>query len=187
MSSPFKNALDFGSGDGWFASRLQEEGLVTKVVAIDIQQRRECYLKPIIYSGKNLPFDDQSFQLTYCIDVLHHCLEPITSLREIMRCTQEYIVIKDHTYQTFLQRLFLCILDEFGNRGHGITGPYNYQKGCKWFKYLESEVFRLEHLIHPAECHPITLNWATSKLHFIAVWRRQTNDEPTTKTLMPRT
>ncbi|MCB9077205.1 MAG: class I SAM-dependent methyltransferase [Anaerolineaceae bacterium] len=171
---PFATACDFGSGNGWFAQKFQQNGVANRVVAVDVHRQENCYIEPLLYSGRRLPFDDRSFELTYSIDVLHHCPDPVASLKEILRCTDQYLVIKDHTYQTFPGWLTLCFLDEIGNRPFGIKTPYKFQKGWQWFSCLEDAGFSLDHLIHPAYCHPKPMRWGTSRLQFIALWKRET-------------
>jgi len=170
---PFSTAFDFGSGDGWFAKRFRQDGIANKVVAIDVHRQKYCYVEPLLYSGERLPFDDHSFELTYSIDVLHHCPDPLASLRDVLRCTDKYFVIKDHTYQTFPGWLTLCYLDEVGNRCFGIKNTYNYQKGWQWSSCLEDEGFVLNDLVHPACCHPKPMSWVTNSLQFVALWRRE--------------
>jgi SAM-dependent methyltransferase len=170
---PFTQALDFGSGDGWFALKLVQDQVVGNVVPVDIQSRRRCYVPPLLYSGTRLPFQDRSFELTYCIDVLHHCHEPLETLRDVLRCSNNYVLIKDHTCRSRADRLLLCFMDEVGNRIHSVHSPYHYQRGWEWFPHVEVEGFVLEELIHPAPCHPKPLGWLTDHVQFIALWRRR--------------
>jgi SAM-dependent methyltransferase len=172
---PFADALDFGSGDGWFAFQLAQDRVVEKVVPVDVQARRQCYMPPLLYSGTRLPFHDLAFDLVYCIDVLHHCEDPLATLRELLRCCRTYCVIKDHTYRSRLDHLWLCVMDEIGNRIHGVHSPYHYQRGWEWFPHVQAAGFVLEELIYPAPCHPKPLGWLTDHVQFIALWRRESS------------
>ena len=69
---PLDTALDFGSGDGFFASQWQGGDVVRRVTAVDVVERKSSLFVPQLYDGKRLPFDDSSFELAYAIDVLHH-------------------------------------------------------------------------------------------------------------------
>jgi 2-polyprenyl-3-methyl-5-hydroxy-6-metoxy-1,4-benzoquinol methylase len=73
---PIGRTLDFGSGDGWFASELRAAGQVGELTAIDVKRRPISIVEPMIYDGGRLPFDDRAFDLIYSVDVLHHCPEP---------------------------------------------------------------------------------------------------------------
>jgi SAM-dependent methyltransferase len=173
LDRPVATGLDFGSGDGWFAQQMLAVGLVSKITAVEVQLRKECLVKPILFDGHRLPFPDRSFDLTYSIDVLHHCEDPNASLLEAIRCTSRLLVVKDHTYRSSLGWLGLCILDELGNRRFGIPSPYRYQRIWEWFPLIEQNGFKLRTLIHPAPCHIGIMGRATNYLQFVAVWERQ--------------
>jgi SAM-dependent methyltransferase len=175
---PLASALDFGSGDGWFARSVHENGIATKIRPVDVQRRLRCVTEPQLYDGRRLPFADRSFELVYSIDVLHHCPDPRASLRDALRCAGRYFLLKDHTYRTLGGRLTLCLLDEIGNRRFGVPSLYKYQHRWEWSGWIEAEGFVLERLVHPAACHTGPLGWATNALQFIALWRRQGSSSP---------
>jgi SAM-dependent methyltransferase len=170
---PIATALDFGSGDGWFAQQFVTEGLLANVTAVDVHDREHFLVRPVIFDGRRLPFSDRSFDLVYAVDVLHHCEDPRASLREMIRCSARFLVIKDHTYRNILGRLSLGILDEIGNRRFGIPSLYHYQRAWEWFPWIEQAGFKLRTLVHPAPCHGGIYGWASNHLHFVAVWERQ--------------
>jgi SAM-dependent methyltransferase len=165
-------ALDFGSGDGWFAASFLRRGLVSEVIPVDVLRRQSPIVEPILYSGDNLPFEDRSFELAYCIDTLHHCTDPARSLKELMRCARQYILIKDHVYSTLAGKLTLCLLDEIGNRRHGVRSLYHYQESWEWNPVIEDECFKMECMVYPARCHPPVLQPLLGRMQYIALWRR---------------
>jgi SAM-dependent methyltransferase len=166
-------ALDFGSGDGWFANEFGCGGLARDVVAVDVMPRELSYVQPLVYDGKHLPFADRTFDLVSSIDVLHHCPDPRASLREALRCTGRFFLLKDHTYRGLAGKLALCVLDEVGNRRFGVSSPYHYQRAREWFPWIAEAGFALRRLIHPAPCHRGVLGWATNRLQFIGLWERE--------------
>lgn len=170
---PLDRALDFGSGDGWFTVQAREAGVAREVVAVDVQRRRSTLVEPLLYDGARLPFPDRSFDLVFAIDVLHHCPDPAASLRELARCTNRYLLLKDHTYSTPLGRLTLALLDEIGNRRFGVPSLYRYQRGWEWWPVIEAEGFRLRELIHPARCESRPpISWFSATLQFVGLWER---------------
>ena len=166
------SALDFGSGDGWFASAFARRGFVRHVVPVDVMKRTSCLVEPLLYSGDRLPFADRTFDLVYTMDVLHHCNSPQASLKELLRCAKRYVLIKDHVYNTPFERTMLCALDEIGNRRHGVASPFKFQRSWEWNPVLTGEGFVQESLVHPANCHPPALQWLFGKLQYVALWRR---------------
>lgn len=170
---PLDTALDFGSGDGFFASQWQGGDVVRRVTAVDVVERKSSLFVPQLYDGKRLPFDDSSFELAYAIDVLHHCPDPSNALRDVSRCSRRYLLIKDHTYRSAMGKLTLGVLDELGNRRFGIPSPYLYQRGWEWVEQIESDGWRRLSLIHPSKCHAGLLGVATNTLQFVGLWERE--------------
>ncbi len=165
-------ALDFGAGDGWFASHLLQRGLCAEVTAIDVQIQPQLLHPVTAYDGVRIPADDRQFDLSYAVDVLHHCPDPMKSLEELLRVTREWLVIKDHTYTTSAGYWTLCLLDELGNRRFGIPSRYRYMKGWEWWSLLERAGFQEERRIWPAPVHEGWLGSCTNHLQFVSVWRR---------------
>lgn len=168
-----KSILDFGCGDGWFASQVQLHLPDSNLTAIDVQKREHVLVSPLIYFPDDpIPFPNASFDLTYAIDVLHHCNSPEQYLDELIRVSRRYILIKDHTYTHRIGRLTLAILDELGNRRFGIPSPQNYQFGWAWRKHLNAHGWKLKTLIHPAPCHTGFLGLLTNRFQYIALYER---------------
>src|SRR5260370_31238714 len=88
--------LDVGAGDGSIAEKLGEAGGATRVVGVDVVLRPLRVIEVQHYDGLSLPFPDRSFEAVTIIDVLHHCTEPETVLRETLRVASKMLVIKDH-------------------------------------------------------------------------------------------
>lgn len=170
--APFGRMLDFGAGDGWFARSMPARGLGSRVIPVDVVRRRRPLREPILYDGGRLPFADRSFDLVYAVDVLHHTDDPAASLRELMRCTASFMLVKDHTYRSRLGWLTLCLLDEIGNRRFGIPSVYRYQCGWEWSAVLEANGFRSVRRIHPMRCHVGLLGRLTNRLQYLELWRR---------------
>jgi SAM-dependent methyltransferase len=169
---PMEAALDFGSGDGFFASQWKNGRAVRSVTAVDVVERKASLVAPNLYDGERLPFSDESFDLAYAIDVLHHCHDPVTALRDLSRCSRQYLLIKDHTYQGRIGKFALGLLDEIGNRRFGIPSPYLYQRGWAWVEQIESSGWRRLSLTHPLRCHAGILGAVTNDLQFIGLWER---------------
>jgi SAM-dependent methyltransferase len=137
-----------------------------------VQPRTKTFVPVTLYPGDRLPFADRAFDLSYAVDVLHHCPQPRDSLKELARCTRRWLLLKDHTYRSFAGWWTLACLDELGNRRFGIPSPYRYMRNWEWFDVLTDAGFELRQRIHPAAVHPGGLGWATNHLQFVAVWER---------------
>ncbi|MCE1239287.1 MAG: class I SAM-dependent methyltransferase [Azonexaceae bacterium] len=165
--------LDFGCGDGWFASRLQGCFSRAFLVPLDVKRRERLVIEPVIFSaGEKLPFNDGDFDLVYAVDVLHHCHSPEFYLDELSRVSRRYILIKDHTWQRRWEFWALAILDELGNRRFGIPSPQHYQYSNDWSEFLGARGWRLSQMIHPCRCHVGILGALTNRLQYIALYER---------------
>ncbi|WP_408889446.1 class I SAM-dependent methyltransferase [Myxococcus faecalis] len=167
----FERALDFGSGDGWFARHVTERGWAREVVPVDVQRREQVLVEPVLYDGRTLPFGDRAFPFTYSIDVVHHAPDPEAALREVLRCTGEYFLLKDHTYRSKAGYWTLCALDELGNRRFGVPSRYQYQHEWSWMPVMAREGFVLQSFIHPAECEKGPLR-VFNPFQFVGLWKR---------------
>lgn len=166
-------AIDVGAGEGWYAKRLMQERLVQNCIPVEVSQRSHTEIEPIIYDGKTLPFQDNSVQLAYSIDVVHHAEDPFELLDEMARISSKWILLKDHTFESSLGQITLKILDEIGNRRFGILSPGRYQRAWAWLEHLESLGFTVAFLQHPAICHSGVLGSLTNSLQFIALLEKK--------------
>lgn len=170
---PLTEALDFGCGDGWFAHTIRDRCLAGQVTAVDVQRRPGSLVEPLIYEGQKLPFADRSFELTYAIDVLHHCHQPREQLRELARCSRRFLLIKDHTCQSWGGRVVMATVDKLSNWRFGVACPLTHQRGWEWLPWFEDAGFVLDRLIHPATCHVRIWDRFLDRFEFMALWRRE--------------
>ena len=167
-----KLALDFGCGDGWFAEQFVTRGLTDHVIGAEVRMRAASLIRPVLFDGQRMPFRDRAFELTYAIDALHHSESPEQAITELLRCTRDRFLLKDHTYDDRPGWYALAFLDELGNRRFGVPSPHAYQKRWEWNACIERAGFELERVLHPAPCHSGALGALTNRYQFIALWRR---------------
>ena len=169
---PIESLLDYGAGNGWMLNQLLTTDIeIGEVTAVDVQERAEYFLDVTLYDGDRLPFDDQQFEATMAVDVLHHCPDPHASLRDAARVTRKYLVIKDHTYGTPVGFAALSVLDEVGNRKFGIPSRYRYQKDFTWDDVLREEGFEISRRVHPLPTHDGVLA-VTNRLQCLSLYER---------------
>jgi ubiquinone/menaquinone biosynthesis C-methylase UbiE len=90
-----------------------------------------------------LPFDDNSFDAIIIVDVLHHCTDPVSVLKECARVSKRWLIIKDHVSDSVLDSKILAFMDWFGNRAHGVVLPYNYLSTSDWCFILNETGLKL--------------------------------------------
>lgn len=99
-----KKALDAGCREGFQSRMLEEKGY--SVVSVDIT--KAYHKAQIIDLNKNLPFEDQSFDLVWMSEVIEHLNSPsqvILELKRILKNKGELIVTTPNS-SFWLFRLF---------------------------------------------------------------------------------
>jgi ubiquinone/menaquinone biosynthesis C-methylase UbiE len=91
-----QNALDVGCGDGFSSFYMSRR--IPELWAVD-RSNRMLRRHPLLGSGRvfscdafRLPFRDNSFDLVYCWELLHHVSNPQSVLREMIRVSRKYVV-----------------------------------------------------------------------------------------------
>ncbi|MAF43236.1 MAG: hypothetical protein CMI54_03575 [Parcubacteria group bacterium] len=104
--------LDVGCGNGFFAYYFAK---ICQVTGLDfskqIFQTRPDY-KLVYGDAENLPFSDQSFDITFCSSLLHHLNNPKKVLYEMKRVSKKYVIISEPNRNNPLVFLFSLIKKE---------------------------------------------------------------------------
>ena len=66
------------------------------------------------------------------MDVLHHTQDPAILLREAVRVSRSFVLLKDHLDENIFDDITLRFMDWVGNRPHGVVLTYNYQSRSQW-------------------------------------------------------
>jgi SAM-dependent methyltransferase len=103
---PRGRVLDVGCGTGALAERLADEGYEVTGVdpsegMLDVLRKRAPSITAVHAGGTDLPFEDNSFDLAYCVAVMHHVAEPGAvrkTLTEMVRVTRSggRVLVWDH-------------------------------------------------------------------------------------------
>jgi 2-polyprenyl-3-methyl-5-hydroxy-6-metoxy-1,4-benzoquinol methylase len=93
------SVLDAGCGEGETLARLGAS-LPPRAAAVDVSAeaveftaKRFPAVEVSRHSVENLPFDDASFELVLCLEVLEHLADPAAALTELARVGSSHIVI----------------------------------------------------------------------------------------------
>lgn len=116
--TPQGRSLDVGCGTGQLAGRVAGAGY--DVTGLDpsrgmlgVMQRSNRAVAGVTGSGMTLPFADDTFELTYCVAVMHHVAESDRvrrTLQEMVRVTKPggHVLVWDHNprnpYWPYLMR-----------------------------------------------------------------------------------
>lgn len=105
--------LDMGAGSGLMIDLLRKQRGI-RPVAFDVHPLTLGEVPVRRYDGARLPLADRSVDATVAVSMLHHCDDPVATLREMRRVTRERLIILEDIYDhaghrigTFLGHIFL--------------------------------------------------------------------------------
>jgi len=160
-------ALDVGSGNGRVASEILRSRPDLSIQGLDTLVWPEQQIATTQFDGKNIPFEDNSFDFCIASDVLHHCEHPEELLAEMVRVASKGVVLKDHIAESRFQELLLGLMDWVGNRGHGVNLAYSYWPWSQWLVAFEKVGLDVIRVKHNLSLYPFPLTWILDrKLHF---------------------
>lgn len=134
--------LEIGSGPGSVLAEFRHAGYA--VDGIDISDSSYTPdLKPVLYEGARMPFEDGAYEVALLLTVLHHTPDPEAILVEAARVAKRVIVIED-VYESAWQRKYTKVADSITNLeffGH----PHTNRSDPEWRATFERLGLRLLH------------------------------------------
>lgn len=124
--------LDIGCGDMSIAENLMEHNKKITATCLDTYPLPQEYKgdarweKYVSFDGRNIPFEDQKFDVAILCDVLHHDFEYAELLVKQAARVAKYVIIKDHFEYGMISRQTLRLMDFIGNWGYGVSIPDRY-------------------------------------------------------------
>jgi SAM-dependent methyltransferase len=96
-----RRILDVGCGEGFTMRELREGGVQAAMVGIDFSpgalawnQAHHMAQSPLkVADVHHLPFQDHSFDLVLCLEVLEHLPDSALGLRELLRVSRDYVLV----------------------------------------------------------------------------------------------
>jgi ubiquinone/menaquinone biosynthesis C-methylase UbiE len=134
--------LDFGCGNGNVSKLISNDKNNVRIIGTDLENR-SCEISFVKCLEYNLPFNDNYFNTTIVVDVLHHIPNIEKMLSEIKRVTKNYIIIKEHAANNFFENALVCIGDHLTNYIFEIKCINNYPSIKQWeniFKRMNLEI-----------------------------------------------
>jgi len=145
--NPQQSVLDVGAGSGRLAARLADRVPGLRLAGIDLFAARNPGVPMVAGNARRLPFDRKAFDCVVLADVLHHDRRPGELLAEAGRVADR-IVIKDHYWETPLDRALLRWADDLGNKPYGIPLPYTFHTLEAWSGLFDRVGLRVRSSAH---------------------------------------
>ncbi|MCX5637089.1 MAG: methyltransferase domain-containing protein [Planctomycetota bacterium] len=163
------NGLDVGCGSGEVAKSIEDRCPHIRISGVDVLIRKGTMIKVIKFDGTRLPYEDKSYDFTMLVDVLHHAHDPGILIRECVRVSRKFILLKDHVCESGWDRARLRFMDWVGNRGYDVQLPYNYLSTSDWEKLYRAAGIDCKEKISKLDIYPQPFSLLfDSTLHFVA-------------------
>lgn len=133
--------LDIGAGGGWISEEIQRRKKA-EITLLDVKDFNQTDLKIVLYDGENIPFPDNSFDISLLIFALHHCLNFAKVLEEAKRVSKKKIIIIEDVPTSPINKIFLCVWDVVTNipsliKFPGETFTFDFKTVSQWQKILD--------------------------------------------------
>lgn len=152
--------LDVGCGDMQISRSLTKRlaSYDVSVSGIDIfepnpESLESCLNSYSKFNGRDIPYDNDSFELAIFCDVLHHDMENANTLIEEAKRVSRYILIKDHLESGQISRKILQLMDIVGNWGYGVRIPKRYFDSQSMDKFINMNQLRLVERLNNIELY----------------------------------
>src|SRR5258708_33042005 len=167
------SVLDVGCGDGAIASAIARLRPDLSIQGVEFLVRPECKIRCDSFDGSTLPYTDSSFDLCLLVDVLHHTEDPAILLREGVRVTRGFVLLKDHINENILDDITLRFMDWVGNRPHDVVLTYNYLSRKEWAAYFSMCGLQEENWNCDLPLYPWPFQLIVGRgLHFISLLKK---------------
>jgi ubiquinone/menaquinone biosynthesis C-methylase UbiE len=112
IPSDVKSIIDIGCGEGTFLNMLARLGRISTIVGVDVSYVALKYVEgqKIRASTEELPFENESFDLVTCLEVLEHLKQEafIRAVGEIKRVAKRYIIVSVPNEEPLEYFLVVC-------------------------------------------------------------------------------
>lgn len=133
-----KNNLNVGSGLGHFSLFAEEEGINMVSLEVAKQPGAVKVNNFVLYDGNRIPFDNDSFETSIAMYVLHHTPDRHTLLNEMRRVSSKRIILVEEIYYGIFGKIRLAILDFW------VNFRLNQKSHIHWQSYFDAKYFHAD-------------------------------------------
>ena len=148
--------IDVGAGRCYIAEEIQTR-YNSDISCIDIADLNETNMHLTVYDGKRIPYKNSEFDTALLVYVLHHCEDPVRTLKECIRVVKrngKIIIFEDFGF------VFVTYaLDWISNKLHNVAAPLHFKTEEEWksiFSSLGLKIIHIEHGVERQFFYPFT-------------------------------
>jgi len=128
-----ETVLDIGAGEGLIGQYLNDS-LGFKIEMIDVANHNRSRLPILVYDGKKLPFERDSFDCVLLIFVLHHAKDKKALTEEAIRVARKRIIVVEDTPESKTGKFFWLVFERLVN--FNIAHSAGTQTRAEWREYF---------------------------------------------------
>lgn len=123
--------LEIGAGKGHVARALSAAADV-QIELVDVVDYNETDLPIRVYDGEHLPFEDNTFDFSLLVFVLHHTPDPTRVLEEAMRVSSRGVVVVENHVEGRARQILTRLVDSLPHFQHGVPICYRAMTIGEW-------------------------------------------------------
>lgn len=150
-----ERVLDFGCGNMFTSQEMLKIKPSLHITGIDVikdQNLDDDFFKDErlnfkLLTTKDLPFEDNSFDISFSLAVLHHTEDPEYYLSELKRVTKPTgsIIIIEEMYINLLDKFYISSQDWLLNKlKTGVPVPLNFRSHKHYLQELKKQELKIE-------------------------------------------
>ncbi len=104
--------LDVGCGNGYFTYYFAKTNPTVGIDNSETMLQQNPNKDLVLGSAADLPFKDDSFDLVFCSNLLHHLEDPLNALQEMKRVSRKFVAVSEPNSLNPGMFLFEIIVEE---------------------------------------------------------------------------
>jgi ubiquinone/menaquinone biosynthesis C-methylase UbiE len=105
---------------------------------LDVVDYNRSKLPMHVYDGRNLPFEENSFDLALLVFVLHHNPDPMPVMREAMRVARKGVLVVENDVRGAVKKPLTRLIDSTEYLHRGVPPCYFTKSTDEWQSFFES-------------------------------------------------
>jgi|GEM_PF-2559267 ubiquinone/menaquinone biosynthesis C-methylase UbiE len=128
---PHQQILDIGAGSGRVAEMLHRK-TGAHFTLLDVVDYNSSALPLYLFDGRALPYENDTFDHTLLVFVLHHNLDPRPVLREALRVSRQSVLLVENDVRGFVRRPVTQFIDSIEHYRKGVPRCYFTKSVDEW-------------------------------------------------------
>jgi ubiquinone/menaquinone biosynthesis C-methylase UbiE len=126
-----QHIVEIGAGNGLVAQMLHD-ATGADFTLLEVVDYNASKLPMQLYDGRNLPFEDNAFDLAMLVFVLHHNPDPRPVMREALRVARKGVLVVENDTRGVLKKSLTRLIDSTEWLYRGVPRCYFTKSSDEW-------------------------------------------------------